>query len=446
MSGSKTTAAHVSASDGTSRTSRTVWLEQPSSSQYQSLRGIDTLTASRSAAHHQHAHSLNSGQGTSESADRSQIQIHVQQQPEQQAEQPQVDASRFYVSPPPPPATSQSQPSPHPQRPRSWANEYSYAPRINRRLVVLFDRARRLSQRAVDRTRQSFDDARRFSIFSRASGPRSSVFSRASQPGGRSVDRQSSEFSFGDDTVGGGDQTRHGGQSHRGSAFFFHVSGILSADNARSYLSDMCSLLLVLLQAPFVWLKFVCTGRDYHDRYGHVSSSDATAAAAEGAYGGVDTAAASSKMMSAEELQERSEVYLEARDEDGTLFAMLAFHHPGLCPLIDETVENVEIVQHLGDTAKTGQTDLSAALDPDRMMMLNDSEDEEDGDTGASGVTESDGRSAGSGDGAGGGPDEASSPKRGRRSRRSKSRTRSTSLDAHEWSRDSFSSDEWEYE
>ena len=105
-------------------------------------------------------------------------------------------------------------------------------------------------------------------------------------------------------------------------------------------MSDMCSLLLVLVQAPFLWLYFAITGRDYHDRYGNVNLQQT----AEGIYGGVDattsqnTFASRTSKMSAEEKQERSEVYLEAKDEDGTLFAMLAFHHPGLSPLVDETV------------------------------------------------------------------------------------------------------------
>ena len=232
------------------------------------------------------------------------------------------------------------------------------------------------------------------------------------------------------------------GQSHES---FFNGA---AAANATSYMSDMCSLLIVLLQAPFLWLYFAITGRDYHDRYGNVNLQQTS----EGIYGGVEastsqnTFASRTSKMSAEEKQERSEVYLEAKEEDGTFFGLLAFHHPGLAPLIDETVDNVALAQILGeDTGKTGHTDLAAALNPDGMVLYDSSDDDD-----SSGTGDYDARSVGS-SGLGGGVD-ANRSGRSRNSRssqsrsrhRSKSGTRSTSVDAR--ARRSRDDDEWEYD
>ena len=217
------------------------------------------------------------------------------------------------------------------------------------------------------------------------------------------------------------------GQNH--DAFFFTET---RAD-ATSYVSDMFSLLLVLLAAPFYWLYFTFTGRDYHDRYGSSNESYGVATS-QSTFG---SATKSTAAMSQEELYERSEVYLEAKEEDGTLFALLAFHHPGLVPLVDETVESVQLTQALGeDTVKTGDTDLAAALDPDRCVQLNDDDDDIDAD---------DDKSRGSVDSLGIEDAVSARSGRSRNSRRSRARSRSRSVDARIRRRDK-SNDEWVYD
>jgi len=221
----------------------------------------------------------------------------------------------------------------------------------------------------------------------------------------------------------------YGGTGQNHDAFFFTES----RGNATSYVSDMFSLLLVLLAAPFYWLYFTVTGRDYHDRYGSPNESYGV----ETSQSTFGSATKSTATMSQEELYERSEVYLEAKEEDGTLFALLAFHHPGLVPLVDETVESVQLTQALGeDTVKTGDTDLAAALDPDRCVQLNDDDD----DIGAD-----DDKSRGSVDNIG--AEDAVSPRSGRsrNSGRSRARSRSRSVDARIRRRDK-SDDEWVYD
>ena len=243
------------------------------------------------------------GQGTSESRDR-------EQQQQQQHQQQQVDSSRFYVSPPPSEMSDMSS-----QQQQQQQRPQEYTPQINQ-LAVLFSQAQSLGQKAYDRGQQSYRN-----LQSLRQG-----YGYDGANGGRQQREDDYNDDDGDDEEAGPTTNQpeitsgFHGQSHE--SFF---SGAAAA-NASSYLSDMCSLLIVLVQAPFLWLYFVVTGRDYHDRYGLQQTS-------EGIYGGVDattsqnTFASRTSKMSAEEKQERSEVYLEAKDEDGALFAMVSFSH-----------------------------------------------------------------------------------------------------------------------
>ena len=245
------------------------------------------------------------GQGTSESKDRE----HQQQQ--------QVDTSRFYVSPPPEMPPPQQQQIPRQQRPQE------YIPQINQ-LAVLFSQAQSLGKKAYDRGQQSY---RNLQSLRQGYGYDGANGGRQQRDDDDNYDNHDEEAGSGGGG-GGGPTTNQPeitsgfyGQSHES---FFNGA---AAANASSYLSDMCSLLIVLVQAPFLWLYFVVTGRDYHDRYGNVNLQQTS----EGIYGGVDattsqnTFASRTSKMSAEEKQERSEVYLEAKDEDGALFAMVSF-------------------------------------------------------------------------------------------------------------------------
>ena len=215
-------------------------------------------------------------------------------------------------------------------------------------------------------------------------------------------------------------------------ASFFAEAGA----NATSYMSDVLSLLFVLLSAPFYWLYFTVTGRDYHDRYGSPPDEEDGATASPSAFGSTSK---STTAMSQEELYERSEVYLDAKEEDGTFFALLAFHHPGLVPLVDETVDAVQLAQELGeDTAKTGDTDFAAALDPDKCVHLFDDGNDDD-------INADDDRSRVSFDSHD--IEDAVSARSGRSRNRGRSiaRSRSRSVDARIRRRDK-SEDEWVYD
>jgi len=394
------------------------------------------------------------GQGTSESGDRQNYDDdYTRGYAPQQVE---VDVSRFHVTQPLAPGDRNM-----PPQEEEYGQNYYQAPppsRINEVAAIALSQVRALGETVYQRGRRSYRTLRR----NYHGGYDGSGDGHENE----NVDENESDLDSYDD----GDDEERGGATtaaRRASTAAAAALATVTAANAASYLSDMCSLLLVLLQAPFLWCYFVVTGRDYHDRYGTVQPHG------EGAYGGVygadgagmggaDGAATTSQRtfgsrtsrMTAEEKQERSEVYLEAKDEDGTLFAMLAFHHPGLCPLVDETVDNVELVQVLGeDTAKTGHTDLAAALTPDGCMALPDSDDEDDSgwDWRSVELSEASEAFGGGADANRSGRSRTSNRSGGSRTSRSsqasrgRGRRRSKSVDARLRRRDR-GDDEWEYD